>query len=128
MKYDKNILNEIANHIDVLNTINGGVSMTFLNIVSEEDRFIISVKTPGISKYTYRVELINNMIFIYTLIKIRKEDSVVEIPSFMKYIPVPDFVETDDISAVFENDELKVLVPFSDQKNFKQRKIKIDYL
>lgn len=128
MKNDKNILNEIANHIDVLNTIHGGVSMTFLNIVNEDDQFVISVKTPGISKYAYRVELVNNMIFIYTLVKIRKEDSVVEIPSFMKYVPVPDFVETDDISAVYEDGELKVFVPFSDQKNFKQRKINIDYL
>jgi HSP20 family protein len=128
MKFNKEILTEIANQIDLINTINGGVSMTSVNVVQEDDHFIIKVKTPGINKFAYHVELTNNKILIYTLIKVDKRDSEVEIPSFVQYFPIPNDVNGDDIQADFEDGELKVKVPFNNDQEQKVRKIEIKYL
>jgi HSP20 family protein len=128
MKFNKDLLTEIANQIDLINTINGGVSMTSVNIIQEADHYIIKVKTPGINKFAYHVELTNNKILIYTLLKVDKRDSEVEVPSFIQYFPIPNEVNTDDIQADFEDGELKVKVPFNNEQEQMVRKININYL
>lgn len=129
MKFNKEILTEIANQIDLLNTINGGVSMTSVNIVQGEDNFTIKVKTPGINKYAYHVELNNNKLLIYTLLQVEKNDGAVQVPSFVKYFPIPKDVNSDEIEAVYEGGELNVIVPFNSyNQGQNQRKIDINYL
>lgn len=128
MRFNGNIYNEILNQANILNTINGGVSMTSVKVVAEEDRFIILVHTPGINKYAYHVEVINNMILIYNLLNFERNEGQVHVPSFMKYIPLPNNANTEEIQAVHENGELKVIIPLDNLQDQKQRKIDIDYL
>jgi HSP20 family protein len=129
MKFNKDILTEIANQIDLLITINGGVSMTSVDIVQGVDNFTIKVKTPGINKYAYQVEINNNKLLIYTLIQVERNEGAVQLPSFVKYFPIPKDVNFDEIEAVYEDGELKVIVPYNTENKVQnQRKIDINYL
>ncbi|CAN5115686.1 hypothetical protein BH23BAC1_BH23BAC1_14030 [soil metagenome] len=129
MKFNKDLITEIANQIDLLNTINGGVSMTSVDIIQGEDNFTIKVKTPGINKYAYHVEISNNKLLIFTLLQVDKIEGTVQVPSFVKYFPIPKDVDSDEIEAVYEDGVLKVIVPFNkDNLVQKQRKIDINYL
>lgn len=128
MRKNSNFLKEILNQVDLINTINGGVSMTSVNTLLQDNNFIIKVHTPGINKYAYHVEVINNMVLIYNLITIDKNNGPIQVPSFIKYIPLPNNANAEEIHAVHEDNELKVIVPLDTQQNLKQRKINIDYL
>jgi HSP20 family molecular chaperone IbpA len=129
MNHNKNILNALIKQIVELNTIDGGISMTSLKTFKGNNHFVISVKTPGINKFSYSVELINKTVFIYILHDSHKEKaSTMKIPTFSEQIPVPKNVNSEEIYAVYLNGELKIVVPYNTENNFKERKITIDYL
>ncbi|MDQ3534389.1 MAG: Hsp20 family protein [Bacteroidota bacterium] len=128
MRFSKNFPNEIINHFDLLNTISGGVSMTSVNVLVQDNQFIIKVHTPGLNRFAYHVEVINNMVFIYSLLSLGKSEEEIQVPSFVKYIPLPNNANAEEIHAVHEDGELKVIVPVNTQQNHKQRKINIEYL
>ncbi|MDQ3393169.1 MAG: Hsp20 family protein [Bacteroidota bacterium] len=128
MRINKNIFTEFLNQFDLLNTINGGISMTSVKVEVQKDQYIIKVHTPGIDKYAYQVEVVNNMILIYILLNIEKNDGPVQVPSFMRYLTLPSNSNTEEIHAIHEDGELKVIIPLDTPQNQKQRKINIDYL
>jgi HSP20 family protein len=128
MRFSKNFPNEIINHVDILNTIGGGVSMTSVNVLVQDDQFIIKVHTPGLNKFAYHVEVINNTVLIYSLLSFDKNEGEIQVPSFVKYVPLPKNANAEEIHAVHEDGELKVIVPVNTQQNHKQRKINIEYL
>jgi HSP20 family protein len=115
MKENNNILKEIINQIDMFNTLNGGVSMTTVGIKQTEDNYMINVKTPGISPEAYHVEVVNNQLVLYALMDVnpKQGESQAKVPSFVRTFLLPYYVDTDNIEATYEDNELKVVLPFT---------------
>jgi HSP20 family protein len=133
MKPNKNLLGVFGNQIDLLNTMGGGLSMTSLDIAETEHGYAINVKTPSLSSEAYHIEINQNQLIIYTLLNKQAqmyseqetEGPKAIIPSFIRSFPLPEFVNKKGIEAVFEEGELKILVPVKPRTEEKPRKIEI---
>ena len=133
MKLNKNLLGGFGNQIDLLNTMGGGMSMTSLNIMETEHGYVINVKSPSLNSEAYHIEINQNQLVVYTLLNKQTQlqsDQEAEsqkaiIPSFIRSFPLPESVSKKGIEAVFEEGELKILVPTKPRTKEKTRKIEI---
>ena len=133
MKINKNLLGGFGNQIDLLNTLSGGISMSTVDVSETPQGLAIRIKTPSLGSDFYNIEVNNNQLIVYTVLKghERAEPGDEEnaprgiIPSFIRTFPLPNFVDKDHIEAAFEDGELKVIVPLQPRTEEKPRRIDI---
>jgi HSP20 family protein len=133
MKSNKNLLGVFGNQIDLLNTMGGGLSMTSLDIAETDHGYVINVKTPSLNSEAYHIEINQDQLIVYTLLNQQAqvqadyegEGQQAIMPSFIRSFPLPAFVNKKGIEAVFEEGELKILVPTKPRTEEKPRKIEI---
>jgi len=130
--YLKN-LKEFAKHIDLLNTINGGVVNAFVDIEHNDNEIIIKVNAPGLSSGDYNVMVNNNKLFIYSLYS--GDNSMLEVgtgdkyemalPLFNRVFDIPPFVDSGKITAEADDNKLNVYLPIKDKQFNQPRRIEI---
>jgi HSP20 family molecular chaperone IbpA len=116
---------DLITSIDVLNTVNGGVSEPRMNLIHHEDSREIRLKVPGIRLEDIHVEVHNNNLSIFFFINILCNDRLVQMPRFIYNRNVPYYVDISKIKARLENDELVVNLPFNRLANGYHKEIKI---
>lgn len=104
---------DLITSIDVLNTVNGGVSEPQLNLIHYEDSREIRIKVPGIRLDDIHVEVHNNNLSIFYLINIISNDRMVQLPKFIYNRNVPYYIDISKIKAHLEDEELVVKLPFN---------------
>jgi len=124
MKRNNNYLDLITS-IDVLNTINGGVSEPQMNLHHYEEYREIRLKVPGIKQDDVHVEVHNNNLSIYYFINMVSNDRLIQLPRFVYNRSVPYFIDVNKINARLENEELIVKLPFNRLANGYHKEIKI---
>jgi HSP20 family molecular chaperone IbpA len=124
MKKSNNYLDLITS-IDVLNTVNGGVSEPQLNLNHHEEYREIRLKVPGINQEDIHVEIHNNNLSIYFFINMVSNDKLVQLPRFVYNRSVPYYIDISKINAKLENEELVVNLPFNRLANGFHKEIKI---
>ncbi len=124
MKRNSNYLDLITS-IDVLNTINGGVSEPQMNLNHFKDYREIRLKVPGIQREDVHIEVHNNNLSIYYFINIVSGDKLVQLPRFVYNKNVPYFIDINKINARVEEDELIVKLPFNRLANGYHKEIKV---
>jgi HSP20 family molecular chaperone IbpA len=124
MKKNNNYLDLITS-IDVLNTVNGGVSEPQLNLNHHEEYREIRLKVPGINQEDIHVEIHNNNLSIYFFINMVSNDKLVQLPRFVYNRSVPYYIDISKINAKLENEELVVNLPFNRLANGFHKEIKI---
>lgn len=124
MKRNSNYLDLITS-IDVLNTVNGGVSEPHMNLNHYDDYREIRVKVPGIRQEDVRVEVHNNNLSVYYFINIVSNEKLIQLPRFVYNRTVPYFVDINNIHAKLVEDELVVTLPFNHLANGYHKEIKI---
>jgi len=102
--------------------INGlwGKTMTVpaVNVMEDKDAFTIKVAAPGLEKKDFNIDVDGNMLTI----SCEKEEKTEEkdkrhtrfeynFSSFSRSFTLPEMVVTDKIEAVYNNGELKVMLP-----------------
>lgn len=117
---------DLITSIDVLNTVNGGVSEPQLNLIHYEDSREIRLKIPGIKLDEIRVEVHNNNLSIFYFINITCNDKMVQLPRFVYNRNVPYYIEISKIKARLENEELVVSLPFNRLANGYHKEIKVN--
>ena len=117
---------DLITSIDVLNTVNGGVSEPQLNMVHYEDYREIRLKIPGIQVDDIHVEVHNNNLSIFFFINIQCNDRVVQLPRFVYNRNVPYYIDISKIKAHSEEDELVVNLPFNRLANGYHKEIKVN--
>lgn len=122
---NKNYLDLITS-IDVLNTVNGGVSEPQMNMNHFQDYREIRIKVPGIKQEEVHVEVHNNNLSIYYYINMVSGDKLIQLPRFVYNRSVPYFIDINKINARIENDELIVHLPFNRLANGYHKEIKIN--
>ncbi len=127
---DNNMWRGFLKQIDLMNTLNGGVSMASLNMEEQENSLVITVSAPGVSPESFNIFIDHYKLIILSTLP--NEDLMDEenmyIPMFYKAFDIPYFVEGSKIDAVYEDGVLKVILPYREKSTTLQRKIDIKNL
>lgn len=115
---------DLITSIDVLNTLNGGVSEPQLNLEHHENYREIRLKVPGISLDDIRVEIHNNNLSIFYRINIMCRDRLIPLPRFVYNRSVPYYIDINKINARLEEEELIVNLPYNSLANGYHKDIK----
>jgi HSP20 family molecular chaperone IbpA len=115
---------DIITSIDVLNTVNGGVSEPQVNLNHYDEHREIRLRVPGIKPEEIRVEIHNNNLSIFYIINIMCDDKIVQLPRFIYNRNVPYYIDISKINASVEDDKLVVNLPFNPLANGYHKEIK----
>ncbi|RIJ37561.1 Hsp20/alpha crystallin family protein [Pontibacter oryzae] len=123
---DKEFLRNIAYQIDLMNTLGGGVSETYVNIKKYKRGAVISISAASVRPDLFKVVLNNNQL---TLLSVLQSELSAEIaaPMFNRTFILPPQVDLGRIEAVHENGELQVRLPYYESTG-KPREIEIKEL
>ena len=123
-----NEFKDFVSHIDMMNTINGGASLTSVVVNKEEDQLIIQISAPTVNGDAYNLLLKGNQLIVYTTLS---DEWLLDVSSDMKKMPLfartfdlPPFVNQEAIDAVYENGELRIVLPLM-ENNESVKKIDI---
>lgn len=104
---------DLITSIDVLNTLNGGVSEPQLNLEHYDNYREIRLRVPGISLEDVRVEIHNNNLSIFYLINIVCSERLIPLPRFVYNRNVPYYIDIGKINARLEEEQLIVNLPYN---------------
>lgn len=125
MKKNNNYL-DLATSIDVLNTLNGGVTEPKVDSEENETYRVVRLKVAGVDKEHIHVEVHNNTLTIYFYILVTSGDKLIQVPQIVYNKVVPYFIDINKITATFEEHDLVVKLPFNKLSNGYHKKIRID--
>jgi HSP20 family molecular chaperone IbpA len=116
---------DLLTSVDVLNTVNGGVSEPFVSFREESTGREMRIRVPGINKEALQVEINNNELSVFYLIPIQSFGKLIHMPQVVYRQMIPYFIEVSGIKAVFEDNVLLVKLPFNKLSDGYNRKIEI---
>ena len=110
-----NEFKDFVSHIDMMNTINGGTSLTSVVVNKEEDKLIIQISAPTVNGDAYNLLLKGNQLIVYTALSdewlLDVSGDMQKIPLFARTFDLPPFVNQEAIDAIYENGELRIVLP-----------------
>lgn len=133
MKAIENVFSGTGGQIDLLNTLYGGSSMTTMDVQREEDRLVITLSAPSVKATAFNVLVEGNKLVIYTLLvsnsHFQEDDNDAEgaipqrlaVPMFLRVLDIPDFVNADQIEALYEEGKVMVHLPFKNEEQLHRR-------
>ncbi|MFM9836952.1 MAG: Hsp20/alpha crystallin family protein [Cyclobacteriaceae bacterium] len=125
MKDRRMISDELLYSIDVLNTLNGGMSEPMVDLQQHENYREIKCAVPGFQEGELQVEIHNNFLSIYYKLSIESDGKEVQIPRVVYYKPIPYFIDVTKISATVEDRFLNVILPFNELANGYHKNISV---
>jgi len=123
------ISKELLLTTDVMNTLNGGISSPDIRMTREKDKYILSAKVPGVKPNRMQIEIKNNRLFLFHHISLRDDnlyDGIHSIPFHIGFVIIPFDVQITAIKAVYEEGELRVIMPFNEFSNGYYQRIQIE--
>jgi HSP20 family protein len=114
----KNEFKDFVNHIDMLNTINGGASLTSMVVDKKDDKLTVRMSAPTVEGDAYNLLLRGDQLIVYTTLSddwlLDVTTDVNKMPLFARTIDLPPFVDREAIDAIYENGELHIVLPFTE--------------
>jgi HSP20 family protein len=123
---DNNMWRGFLNQMDLMHTLNGGMSMTSLNVTETEHKITITISAPSVRPEAYQVFIDRTKLVVYSNYKQQSAQGELAIPMFFKTFDIPYFVDGAGIKAVFEEGKLLITMPFNERQQALQRKIDIE--
>jgi HSP20 family molecular chaperone IbpA len=117
---------DLLTSVDVLNTVNGGVSEPFLSFRENKSGREMRVRVPGITREAMQVEINNNQLSVYYMIPIASSGNIIHLPQVIYKQTIPWFIKVRGIKATYEEKELVVRLPFNEMSDGYHKKIEID--
>ncbi|WP_181306757.1 Hsp20/alpha crystallin family protein [Rufibacter sp. XAAS-G3-1] len=111
---DKKFLQNIAQYIDVTNTIGGGVVQPQVNMVKRKKGAVLQVLLPGVSPEQCQVLLDKNQLTIMALHQ-SEQHPAMQVPLFHQSFLLPPYVDFSDLTVVHEGSALRVHIPYLPQ-------------
>lgn len=108
---DKQLLKNIAQQIDLLNTLGGGVSETYVDIKKFKKGAVIKVHAAGVDPEAFKVVLHNNQLTVFSVLQ-SKENPEMAAPLFNRIFMLPPQVDLGRVEAVYQDGQLMVKLPF----------------
>ena len=116
---------DLLTSVDVLNTLNGGVSEPYISHREQPEGRELRIRIPGVRKEQMNVEIQNNALAVFYLIPVESSGKMVFMPQIVFNQPIPFFVDVAKISAEFEANELVVKLPFNNLSSSYYKKLEI---
>lgn len=116
---------DLITSIDVLNSLNGGVSEPQLNLEHFEKYREIRLKVPGINCDEIRVEIHDNNLSIFYLINLVCSGKLIPLPRFVYNRNVPYYIDISKINARLDEEELIVNLPYNHLANGYHKDIRL---
>ena len=111
--------------VDLLNTLNGGVSEPYVSFRDEPAGRELRVRVPGVSKEMLQVEINDNQLSVFYHIPMLTSGKQVYLPKEVIKQTLPYFIEIKGINASYEENELVVKLPYNQLSNGYNRKVPI---
>ena len=124
-KVMKNKYNNILTTVDLLNTLNGGISEPYISYREDSNGREVRIRVPGVSKELLQVEVRDNQLSVFYHIPIETSGKQVFLPKEVLNQTLPFFIEIQGIHASYEDNELVVKLPFNELSNGYNRKVPI---
>lgn len=112
----------------MLNTLYGGSSQTIMKVEREDERLVINLTAPGVSANSFNVLVEGSKLVLYTLLvhtSARQGDEEngqrLAVPMFLRVLDIPSFIDADQIEAVYDHGQVKVMLPFKDEESLHRR-------
>ncbi len=121
----KNKLKQLLTTVDLLNTLNGGVSEPYVSYRERPDCREMRIRIPGVNKEMLQIEIDNNQLNVFYHIPMTASGEQMFFPKEVLSQTVPYFVEIPGIQATYEGNELVIMLPFNELSNGYNRKIPI---
>lgn len=130
MKLKENILAGLGKQIDLSNTINGGITMTTMELSQTKEGYWAKFHNPAFTGDNYHVEVNQNLLTVYAtlsndFVRYTDEGNKLLIPTFIRSFPIPQNVDVEGIEATFDEKVLTVFAPFKSDFNNRSKKIDI---
>lgn len=122
----KGFLHTVALHLDLLNTIGGGVSETYVQLDKKENGTTIKVWAAGVTPETFKIILNQNQLSISSTVT-NADNPGVSVPMFNKTFILPSVVNQAGIEAIYKNGKLLIHLPYYESAS-KPREITIKEL
>jgi len=108
---------EILLTADLMNTINGGMSKPATHMERQDSNYRLMVKVPGVDPQHLVVEVKNNTLFLFHKVSVHSNDLYKGsdfFPFTVGLMVIPYDVDIKSIKAEYENNELRVIMPFNE--------------
>jgi HSP20 family molecular chaperone IbpA len=129
---NKKVLKGLGQQIDLLNTLSGGVSMAHVDVAKKKDRMVVKVTAPGISPDSLHVVVDYNRLILFGMLPQKNnkelEQPEFNLPLFSQIVRIPFHVDTEQIRAVYENKQLKVILPYNEDRQRTGKVIEIEQI
>lgn len=112
---NKNLLHGLLQQGDMLNTINGGGAMTYVEEQVYEDHFVLTFWAPTVPAEAFNVILNTDTLVVFSLLSSNytaEAKGAFNIPTFFRKFTLPDYADTEHVEAVHEDNRLSIIVPF----------------
>lgn len=122
----KEVQNSVSNLLDdyfgnyFTNKMNSGVTFPAVNVKETPDKFEVSLAAPGLKKEDFKIAVNDNVLTISSENKNEKEENKQEgkftmkeygYTKFSRSFTLPENVDVENISAKYEDGELKLEIP-----------------
>jgi len=121
----KNKFRNLLTTVDLLNTLNGGVSEPYLSFREEPTGRELRIRVPGVSKEMLQVEVHDNKLSVFYHIPMESSGKQLFLPKEVIKQTLPYFIDITGIQAAYEDNELVIKLPFNELSNGYNRKITI---
>lgn len=121
----KSNFKHILTTVDVLNTLNGGVSEPYLSYRERPDAREVRVRVPGVSKEMLQVEVNDNQLSVFYHIPMTSSEKQLYVPKEVLRQTLPYFIAIPGIHATYEENELVIELPYNELSNGYNRKVPI---
>jgi len=122
MKVELDSIKTLAESADLVNTINGGMSLAHIHKYTLEDHYMVTVKVPGVDRKSLKVEMHDGQLFIF--LQMHLEEGI-NIPFMVASIEVSPKVNKREIRANYHGKNLNIVLPFEEWDDEDSRNIKI---
>jgi len=114
MRVDREVMRMLADSGDLVNTINGGMSLAHVNKYTNSDHYLVTVKVPGVNKRSLKVELHDNHLFVFQLMHL--EDGI-DIPYMVASVELETNVDRQGVRADYTGKALNIVLPFNESED-----------
>ena len=123
----KELLRNLLFSSDLLNTMNGGTAMTYVNAEETPQEIIIRVSAPSVPAEAFQVIVEAKRLVICSLLErpLAGENRKLAMPMFSHEFPIPAHADPDQAEAIYENGQLKITLPLRPSERRTQRHIQI---
>jgi len=118
---------KLLTSVDVLNTINGGISEPFLSLQEQDSAREITVRVPGLTSESLQTEIVNNTLTIFYMIPININGQLMLVPQIIYNKTIPYFINTAKIDFLQRDHELVVRLPFNELRDGSTHRMELDH-